>query len=103
MTAELPITDASFDGSRVPEHIRGGIARWINYGIEPGSFLMALIENDLRRAFECADDINTPRVRDIVAWFYNHAPRACWGSPAKVRTWAMECAQRREDALVEPQ
>lgn len=41
------INDPRFDGWNVPAHTRGGIVRYIDEGIPPGSFLTAIICNDL--------------------------------------------------------
>ncbi len=40
-----------------------------------------------------ADDTNRGRMFDIVAFLYNEAPGACWGSREKVQKWLDE---RRE-------
>lgn len=71
----------------VPEHIQGGLLRYIDQHIEPGSFLSAVLCNDLRGACSTADDINRVRLFDIVSWLYLHAPGACWGSPGKFLAW----------------
>lgn len=71
----------------IPEHMRGGVRRWIEHGIFPGSFLTAVIENDLRTAVAKADDINVNRLADYVRFFHCDAPAGCWGSPEKVEAW----------------
>jgi len=84
---ELPITDESFRGSGVPEHIRDGIARYINHGDPVGGFLSAFLDNELKEAFGAADDINQRAMLDIVRWFYNRAPSQCWGGVENRRRW----------------
>lgn len=71
----------------VPEHMRGAIERYLNHGIEPGGFMMAVLCNDLVGALGRADHINRERIHDIVEYLYNNAPAACWGSPGKVSAW----------------
>ena len=71
----------------VPEHIRGGLKRYIDNGIPPGSFLTAVLSNDLMEAFGCADYINRHRLFDIVSFLYGSAPAGCWGSPERVASW----------------
>jgi hypothetical protein len=78
------------DYSKLPGHIQGGVQRYIEKRIEPGSFLSAVICNDLREACACADDINRHRLFDIVSWFYCEAPGNCWGSPEKFLAWLSE-------------
>jgi hypothetical protein len=71
----------------LPEHMRGAMQRYIDYGIEPGSFLSAVICNDLIGAVGRADDINKYRIGDYCRFLYNDAPSDCWGSPAKYQAW----------------
>ena len=48
ITDEIKITDDwTFRHQTIPEHMRGGIERYVNHGIPPGSFLTAIICNDL--------------------------------------------------------
>lgn len=73
----------------VPEYMLEGLNRWVEHGrhAPPGSFLSAVISNDLRRAVEKADDHNRFALPAYVTWFYNYAPIACWGSPLALKTW----------------
>lgn len=71
----------------VPEHMRDGFKLWIENGIHPGSFGMAIIENDLKAACSCADIINRNHIFTIVAWFWNYAPCDCWGGHEKAFEW----------------
>lgn len=73
--------------SFLPEHNLEGINLYIHKGILPGSFLQAVLRNDLQDACARADDINRRYLWNIVAWLYNHAPANCWGSPEKVAAW----------------
>ena len=72
----------------IPERMMGGIRRYIDHGIIPGDFLQAVITNDLRRACAAADDENLKNLAAFIAYFYNEAPSACWGSPEKMKRWA---------------
>lgn len=81
----------------LPEHIRGGVERYIEHGVPPGSFLTAVIEGDLFAAMEAADDINQKRMFDICCWFYNHAPRGSYGSPESMKHWLAVKAKEREN------
>ena len=74
----------------------GAIRRYIEHGIPPGSFLTAVIENNLSEAVGRADDENCENLPAFVAYFYNEAPSPCWGSPEKRRAWIAEHAQTRE-------
>lgn len=79
-----------FNYSLLPDHMHGGMQRYIENRIPPGGFLKAVLENNLSAAFGSADHINRERMFDIVGFLYNEAPSGCWGSPEKVRKWTEE-------------
>ena len=72
---------------QIPERMRPGILRWIEEGIIPGSFLQAVIENDLKSTMMSADIENACIISSYVHFFYNHAPGGCWGSKERVKEW----------------
>jgi hypothetical protein len=76
----------------------GGLRRYIEHGIPPGSFLTALLSNDLRGTFERADDENRAAVENWIRFLYNYAPSECWGSPAKLTTWCQHGGLSNRDA-----
>lgn len=71
----------------IPEHMQGAVTRWLENGLEPGSFLSAVLRNDLKGAVAHADSINLPRLKDYINFFYNFAPGNCWGSVEKFENW----------------
>ena len=77
----------NLDYEKIPEHMREGLRLYIESGIEPGSFLTAILENNLVRAYQTADDINIARMKDWVTFLYWDLPSDCWGSPQVVQTW----------------
>lgn len=81
----------------VPDHDHEGLERWIRDGILPGSFLTAVLENDLLIAVGQADDVNRAHLWEICGFLYNHAPSGCYGSKAKVRAWAVKHARTRAE------
>jgi hypothetical protein len=78
------------DWSLIPDYMIGGLRSYIEYGIEPGSFLSAVLCNDLRGACECADHVNRHRLFEYVQFLYSYAPSACWGSPKRYEAWMDE-------------
>lgn len=93
----------SANWSKVPEHMREGLVLYIEHGVKPGSFMSAVLSNDLRTACAQADDINRHRIWDIVSFLYSYAPNRCWGSPEALKDWVavrglvgMENAARQE-------
>ena len=71
----------------VPGHMLDAVERYLINGIPPGSFLRAVISNDLREACSRADDENARALHDWVRFFYNYTPGTCWGSLARYDEW----------------
>ena len=67
--------------------MQDGMRRYIERGIEGGSFLMAVLENDLMGALGKADRINLSRLHDYGTFLYNNAPSVCFGSREKVSAY----------------
>lgn len=77
----------NFDGFDVPEHTQGALERYFVHALEPGSFLMAVLTNDLIGAVGRADMWNSRSLADIVKWLVNHAPYGSYGDAELVRDW----------------
>jgi len=73
--------------SRVPEHLREGLVRYFADGILPGSFLQAVLVNDLMSAVMRADPFSLVSVGHIAAFLVDHAPAGAWGSREAVLAW----------------
>jgi len=71
----------------VPSQNHGGIVRYFEQGIIPGSFLGAVLRNDLQGAIGQADDDNIKCIHSIVAWLYNYAPGGSWGYQNAPEDW----------------
>ena len=93
-----PIAGYTFRGFSIPDYMADALALWINEGIPPGSFLTAVLENNLSEAVGCADENNMRAIPAYVGYLYNEAPRGCWGSVENVGRWAAYHALRREKA-----
>ena len=72
---------------RLPEHMRSGAQLYIEQGIRPGDFLMAILENDLSGAVQRADSINRDKIIDWVEWKTFDIPAIAHGSPEYVSAW----------------
>jgi hypothetical protein len=75
------------DFHQIPPHMREGIILYTESHIPTGSFLQAVIENDLLGAVQCADNTNIGIIPVYVNWFYWHAPPECWGSEEAYKAW----------------
>jgi len=72
---------------KLGQHMVDALNRYIEHGIEPGSFLYAVLSNDLKGAVGRADHNNQRLIFEYVAYLYNYCPADCWGSPEKVENW----------------
>jgi len=71
----------------IPDRMMPGIKRYLEQGIEPGDFLVAVICNNLHGAIGQADDENLANLPAFVGYFYNETPRGCWGSQEIMEKW----------------
>jgi hypothetical protein len=71
----------------IPQAVKDEIDRHAKQGCPCGDFVTAVLDNDLKEAFKCADDYNIMHMREIVTYMYNHTPAACQGSKLKRRAW----------------
>lgn len=67
-----------------PVAVRLSINDYVYLGVPTGSFLAAVLSNDLKESIGRADDTNLVALPHIVAYLYNEIPAALWGSPTKV-------------------
>lgn len=71
----------------ISDQIRDSIDAYANAGVPVGSFLRAVLENDLMEAFGRADDMNRRDLFEIVRYCRWEISGECWGSPEKVAAW----------------
>lgn len=71
----------------LPEHMRQGARLYVEQGIEPGSFMFAVLTNNFKEAFARADLINAHRMKDWAEWLVWHCPANAQGSYEKVTAW----------------
>lgn len=74
-------------GVLVPEHLIDGLDAHVQNGRKTGSFLFAVLANNLRDAVLQADAKSLEGLPAIMGWLHNEAPSQCWGSPEKVNGW----------------
>jgi hypothetical protein len=70
----------------LPDHMRAGVTRYIEEGIEGGGFQQAVFANDFLRTCQAADFVNKAVLR---YWgeFLTYCPPQCYGSYEKVKAW----------------
>ena len=74
----------TIDYSSLPPSIRDSVKSYVEDGDHPGSFLTAVLSNDLRAAI---DRGNTDAIHACVLFLNNHAPAWCYGTPDRVNRW----------------
>lgn len=72
---------------RIPPHLHDGLLRYVFDRIRTGSFLQAVLENDLVGASRRADPTSGYAATAIATWLDTYAPDGSWGSRANVEAW----------------
>jgi len=88
----------------IPPRLLASLRRYVDEHVETGSFLRAVLENDLRMAVGLADDDSLAAIRSIVGWVYFEAPAGSNGSRELVERWiaARVHVEAEADPEVEP-
>lgn len=89
------MTAYSHRGIELPAHLQDSIEAYVNEGRPLGSFLAAVVNNNLREAFNRADEDSTKAMSAIVAYFYNRTPMACWGYDGAYEKWLEKKREER--------
>lgn len=71
----------------IPQHMVDGMVRYLVKGIPPGSFLTAVLCNDLMGAMRKADDVNIHALPSYARFLMNGAPIGAFGSEENVSDW----------------
>lgn len=82
--------------SGVPEHTVDGLLRYVLYGVPPGDFLRAVLENKLIQSLGRADEENRATIFAIANLVYNAIPTKCRGSEDIVRDWLFKGREHAE-------
>lgn len=76
------------DYSKCPsKHMEPGVRLYVEEGIQPGSFMRAVLANDFMGAVKRADSSNGELLREWAQFVYNYLPSDCWGSYKTVDDW----------------
>ncbi len=71
----------------VPVGTASQIVDYVAHGVPLGSFLKAVMLNDLVESYKFADVINTAHMREIVRFLYQYCPMSCHGSQDIYYQW----------------
>jgi hypothetical protein len=85
--------ESHFDSYSVPLNLRGGLTRYFFEAIRPGSFLVAVLENNLSETVRRASPESVAGIVGVVRFLDMEAPKDSWGSQAAVDAW-LDAGQR---------
>lgn len=75
----------------VPEHMQSALQVWVEDGLPHpemmGSFLLAVLSNQLVEAFVRADDENKLNMNNWALTLHCDVPRMAWGSFDRLLAW----------------
>lgn len=77
----------TFRGVVMDDEIKASIDRYVEHGVPTGSFLEAVLSNDLYHAVMRADERRLPQIPAIVGYIVNEIPMNCWGTQSVYATW----------------
>jgi len=73
--------------NKVSDSVKESLEIYVKQGIMPGSFLSAVLENNLCGALGAADSYNRASLFEIVQYIYVKLPHYSWGSREKVNKY----------------
>jgi hypothetical protein len=71
----------------VPEHLVEGLALYVAHGFRPGSFLQAVLANDLMDAVNRGDEDSRAGLVALCVFISHALPAQCHGSRERVAAW----------------
>ena len=80
-----------------PPHIIAALERYRDNRLPTGSFLRAVIANDLLRAIQCADSQSLEAIGPIVYWAKDHLPEESKGNYARIKAWLEKAETDRDE------
>ena len=69
-------------------YFKNQLVDYVCTGNVSGSFMSALLTNNLYEAVHKADDTNKLQLVQLVDWIFNHLPVGSYGTFAEVRRWS---------------
>jgi hypothetical protein len=82
------------------EDCRLAMFNYLVHGWQPGSFLTAVLINNLYLAAGRADHVNRMHLGYVTLWMIRALPGSCYGSQANMESWMARTDREREELLV---
>ncbi len=76
-----------YDYENIPKLLMEGLTRYVEDRVPTGSFLRAVLENDLHQACMTGTAASLIHMPALSRFIYNETPEECWGSKEKVEAW----------------
>jgi len=86
--------------SKIPRSTLETLDDYVAHGLATGSFVKAVLSNDLFGAFAQGDKSNLAAIHEIIAFVYNEMPSTCHGSPKHYSAWLERKLAEREASEV---
>ena len=83
----------------MPNRLREAIIRYVDNGMPTGSFLEAVLRNNLFKACKSADSESQEKLFQITYFILHVVPVVCRGSKNEFNTWIMASDHSRERQL----
>ena len=83
----VAILEAQKQYPTIPIHTLQVLYRYIDCKLQPGTFLVNVLSNDLKGAFDYADIHNEKVMKEIVKFVYFELPPESWGNEDRVNAW----------------
>ena len=80
----------------IPVHMAGALYRYVEHGIRGGSFLDAILCNNLSEAMGRADAENSRCLKEWAMVMVWGVPRSCQGSLEIVKEWVKKKAEEKK-------
>jgi hypothetical protein len=71
----------------LPQGFYDTLRLYVEHRARPGSFMTAVLSNNLREAVGHGDDASLAKIRPLIQFIHCRLPGDCWGTPAKVKAW----------------
>ena len=86
----------------VPLEMIDGFWNYLAYGLEPGSFGMAILRNDFMDAVcRAHPNVTSLGMRGMAKWWMNVAPPGSYGSREAITRWIAKTDEERRDIMIE--
>lgn len=86
-SAPVQVDGQPIDYNALPFYMQDGMRGHIEQRRPVGTFLTAVLSNDLYTAVRHADDTNRDLLHVYVNWLYMNAPPGSYGSAEQVQAW----------------